>query len=378
MPSFLKFFGFDLAHPLTLEEMISRLSVNPWAQVLPKYQYIRLSSKQGYELWFGSTPESSATSFSTHFQSASRQKTTLTDRFHPADSALEGVFKCRIDLEQAVDVRNLGPGESQPMTNMDHYSLLFQPPNYHWYDHLTLPAEVCLHLIGYPESVTLFPQGTQRIPASDNRPDAPCYFLIPVGAINQQENGKIFPIVELGGTILSVNDFVNPFSHIKVWVISVETVGLTLDLLIPTDMIDQTPKPGMVVNTLCWLSGEILEVFGQNDGRALQETAWIFQQACEVAGVRYYAAAEHALDFHFWDRLNLVREPQNPHDPKAVAVFTSEGEQIGYVPRRRNRYLSAMMDQGIPVRAHIFNKENSTDQPVIQMRIYSQGAYLQD
>ena len=35
----------------------------------------------------------------------------------------------------------------------------------------------------------------------------------------------------------------------------------------------------------------------------------------------------------------LVREPNNPHDPNAVAVATLHGHGLGYLPREQTRWL---------------------------------------
>jgi HIRAN domain len=53
-----------------------------------------------------------------------------------------------------------------------------------------------------------------------------------------------------------------------------------------------------------------------------------------VAGVSFRAEALDDPSFEPGKRLALVREPDNPHDPKAVAVWNEERTlQLGYVPR---------------------------------------------
>lgn len=41
--------------------------------------------------------------------------------------------------------------------------------------------------------------------------------------------------------------------------------------------------------------------------------------------------------------MDLVREPENPHDPLAVALRW-RGERIGYVPRRHNAEIARRLD----------------------------------
>ena len=51
------------------------------------------------------------------------------------------------------------------------------------------------------------------------------------------------------------------------------------------------------------------------------------------------------------EEVELVREPENPKDEAAVAVYYS-GQQIGYLPAR-DRRLAVHMDAGLEVFAHI-------------------------
>lgn len=52
-----------------------------------------------------------------------------------------------------------------------------------------------------------------------------------------------------------------------------------------------------------------------------------------VAGVSYRPAALDDPSFDPGRRLALVAEPDNPHDPRAVAIYNEERTlQLGYVP----------------------------------------------
>lgn len=47
----------------------------------------------------------------------------------------------------------------------------------------------------------------------------------------------------------------------------------------------------------------------------------------------------------------LVREPQNPHDRMAVAVFSCRGIKVGYLKRDRAVWVGSKIDRGYDVRA---------------------------
>ncbi len=51
------------------------------------------------------------------------------------------------------------------------------------------------------------------------------------------------------------------------------------------------------------------------------------------------------------DRLNLVRQPDNPHDPRAVAIFTERAVCVGYLRRDRAQWIGSKIDRGYDVRA---------------------------
>ena len=75
-------------------------------------------------------------------------------------------------------------------------------------------------------------------------------------------------------------------------------------------------------------------------------------QSSPLAGFRYHEAPGLFPELRIGDRLELIREPDNPHDPNAVGVEW-RGRRLGYVPRRENSALAWAMDRGEPVSARI-------------------------
>jgi len=75
-------------------------------------------------------------------------------------------------------------------------------------------------------------------------------------------------------------------------------------------------------------------------------------QSSPLAGFRYHAAAEVWDELRVGERLELAREPGNPHDANAVSV-SWRGRKLGYVPRRENAALAWGLDRGEPLRARI-------------------------
>lgn len=49
--------------------------------------------------------------------------------------------------------------------------------------------------------------------------------------------------------------------------------------------------------------------------------------------------------------VDLVREPDNPHDPHAVALVSVRGVRVGYLRRDRAVWIGSKIDRGYVVRA---------------------------
>lgn len=94
--------------------------------------------------------------------------------------------------------------------------------------------------------------------------------------------------------------------------------------------------------------------------RALSVPSPLVLQQSPLAGFQYHAGPK------VWDalakgaRLRLVREPDNPHDSRAVAVYAG-GYKLGYLPRIENTAAAYMMDHGHALAARITGLRESLD-----------------
>lgn len=71
-----------------------------------------------------------------------------------------------------------------------------------------------------------------------------------------------------------------------------------------------------------------------------------------VVGFQYYEGVRLWPRLNLGDPVTLVREPDNPHDAKAIALYW-QGEKLGYIPRCDNAVIANLMDQGTLVSGHI-------------------------
>jgi hypothetical protein len=79
---------------------------------------------------------------------------------------------------------------------------------------------------------------------------------------------------------------------------------------------------------------------------------------CTIAGFSYHAGYALWPQLVPGRRVDLVREPDNRHDPDAVALFV-DGQRIGYIPRQANTALARRLDAHHPTRAAITHRDDS-------------------
>jgi len=87
-------------------------------------------------------------------------------------------------------------------------------------------------------------------------------------------------------------------------------------------------------------------------GTLQAQTVKLLVQSSPLAGFRYAEASQVWSELRLGDALELVREPDNPHDRNAVRVDW-RGRKLGYVPRAENEALAWAMDRGERVTGRI-------------------------
>lgn len=97
----------------------------------------------------------------------------------------------------------------------------------------------------------------------------------------------------------------------------------------------------------------------------------IFLFDTHVAGTSHIAGIEELEPhLHVDDRLDFFREPDNPHDPRAIVIKNADGVKIGYVPRADNVIFSRLMDAGKLLFARISSKEMVDNWLKIAIKVY--------
>lgn len=91
---------------------------------------------------------------------------------------------------------------------------------------------------------------------------------------------------------------------------------------------------------------------GASPSAAAAIESMIVVRSSPLAGFQFHAGDALFAQMQVGDRLALVREPDNPHDPNAIRVEWRE-VKLGYVPRRDNPQVARQIDLGAALEARI-------------------------
>jgi hypothetical protein len=84
----------------------------------------------------------------------------------------------------------------------------------------------------------------------------------------------------------------------------------------------------------------------QGKGSLLPFARELIVLECHIAGTSYQNLEEIEPQLNLNDRFLLVRETDNKHDKFAVAIYTSNREKLGYLPRTKNETIARLLDAG--------------------------------
>lgn len=120
-------------------------------------------------------------------------------------------------------------------------------------------------------------------------------------------------------------------------------------------------------------NGELVSLIHGKDGLELpkpfERDIFLFQT--HVAGTSHIEGIQE-LEPHLKvdDKLNFFREPENSYDPQAIAIETTDGVKIGYVPKNDNVIFARLMDAGKLLFGKIIDKEMEGEWLKIEIEVY--------
>ena len=89
-----------------------------------------------------------------------------------------------------------------------------------------------------------------------------------------------------------------------------------------------------------------------------------------VAGTSHHNIKDIELEIQPDDFLIFKREPKNPHDKFAIAIFTELEKKLGYIPKEKNEILARLMDSGKLIFGKIVSKKWINNWLKIEIKIF--------
>lgn len=93
-----------------------------------------------------------------------------------------------------------------------------------------------------------------------------------------------------------------------------------------------------------------------------------------IVGEQYHNVDHRAPELACGRRLLLVAEPDNPHDPKAIAVQTESGAVVGYIKRGSTARFRKRQREDGPVMLVSRGAEHNGDHAQVRAFLVSEGA----
>ena len=73
----------------------------------------------------------------------------------------------------------------------------------------------------------------------------------------------------------------------------------------------------------------------------------IYLRKQPIVGTRFQGGSDELVeDLEVGSRISFLREPDNAFDPDAVMALDEQGRKLGYIPRRENELIGALMEAG--------------------------------
>ncbi|MDR0574719.1 MAG: HIRAN domain-containing protein [Tannerella sp.] len=127
----------------------------------------------------------------------------------------------------------------------------------------------------------------------------------------------------------------------------------------------------MAKNEITKYSGELIHLIYKQGGDLSIPGDEILSLECVVAGTTYMKNL-HEIEVKLEKEqcLDLVREPDNKYDTFAIAIYNSNKEKLGYIPRDKNEMLARLMVAGKWFYAKVHDKLWEGNWLKIDLEIY--------
>ena len=131
------------------------------------------------------------------------------------------------------------------------------------------------------------------------------------------------------------------------------------------------------MNRSAFIKSFIISGFGLLTAKGLTKPAFTIPEEekttallkCYIAGYAYYQGERVIDQLKQGCKLDLIREPENPYDNKAIAIYF-KNHKLGFIPRINNKVIANIMDQKIEVFAKILKiKPENNDWDKVRVEV---------
>ncbi len=92
-----------------------------------------------------------------------------------------------------------------------------------------------------------------------------------------------------------------------------------------------------------------------------------------IAGTQYRNDISEVMQtLKINEKVQIVHEPKNPYDKKAIKVLSQKGEKLGYIPKFMNYFPYSMIDDGQQLIGQIKKLQWAQDEYKIKVMLYCQ------
>jgi hypothetical protein len=337
--------GLDIKDTRAFENIIDLVFTNGRRLLTPKGTYYACSLGQEIDLWATSMSEDETWGPIPHVRTASHITVSLTRRFPDKTLPLEGCFEAWPNPRIIMF--------SHPPQASGSYPITFRCPGFRWYDHLWLPALAQVQLVGFPISVEI-DKKMEHDPIHIEGLRWDDEYLIPSGTFVAAGRHPA-PIVDLGGVIIAQRMIFNTLASTFVYLATVRTYEMDLDVLLPLPMVEKTLEVGQTIRGRFLLSGIITDLtypFGVSN----EDQLYTPFMDISITVNPIQSAEMAAMRMLYGDLVTLSLKIPQSKSPASIVIRTLRGQRLGSIPLESFPNLSTILQAGITPAAWVINK----------------------
>ena len=338
--------GLDIKGTRAFEDIIDLVFANGDLLLTPKGSYYTWSLGNEIDLWASSDSDDEINGPMPHVRNASRIFVSLTRRFPDKVLPLEGCFEAWPNPRIIMF--------SYPAQASGSYPLTFRCPGFRWYDHLHLPALAQVQLVGFPHYVEI-DKKMEKEPMHIEGLRWDDEYIIPSGTFVISEDQSPAPIIDMGGVIIAQRMILNTLTSTFVYLATVRTYDMDLDVLLPLHMVEKAPKVGQIIRGQFLLSGTITGLT-YPFGISYDDQRYVPFMDISITIHLSQPAEIAAKNMLFGDPVTLTLKPARADQTASIVIRTLRGQRLCNISMEQYPKLTAILQAGITPAARIINK----------------------